>query len=137
MLNRPSGCLCPFVADNYLEILDSLGLVIPITSQYTGIYHLFLWLIRTTSSSVVVLVTESCLILSDPTECNPLAPLCMGCSRQEYWNGLHSLPQRIFPTQGLNLGLLYCRQFLFCLSYCAVPVINTQVNNLCKENLWK
>ena len=29
----------------------------------------------------------------------------------------HSLLQRIFPTQGLNPGLLDCRQILYCLSY--------------------
>ena len=27
--------------------------------------------------------------------------------------GCHSLLQGIFPTQGLNLGLLHCRQFLY------------------------
>ena len=31
------------------------------------------------------------------------ASLTMGFSRQEYWSG-------IFPTQELNLGLLYCRR---------------------------
>ena len=30
------------------------------------------------------------------------APLSMGFSRQEYWSGLPSLLQGIFPTQGLN-----------------------------------
>ena len=29
----------------------------------------------------------------------------------------HSLLQRIFPTQGSNLGLLHCRQILYHLSY--------------------
>ena len=29
----------------------------------------------------------------------------------------HSLLQGIFPTQGLNLGLLHCRQILYYLSY--------------------
>ena len=29
----------------------------------------------------------------------------------------HSLFQRIFPTQGLNSGLLHCRQILYYLSY--------------------
>ena len=29
----------------------------------------------------------------------------------------HSLLQGIFPTQGSNLGLLHCRQTLYCLSY--------------------
>ena len=31
--------------------------------------------------------------------------------------GCHSLLQRIFPTQGLNPGLLHCRQILYHLSY--------------------
>ena len=30
--------------------------------------------------------------------------------------GCHALLQRIFPTQGLNPGLLHCRQILYCLS---------------------
>ena len=34
------------------------------------------------------------------------APLSMECSRQECWSGLPCPPQRIFPTQGLNLHLL-------------------------------
>ena len=56
------------------------------------------------------------------------APLSMGFSRQEYWSGV-PLPspntaggccfllQGIFLTQGLNLGLLHCRQILYQLSY--------------------
>ena len=39
------------------------------------------------------------------------APLAIGFSRQV---GCHSLLQRIFPTQGLNLGLQHCRQILYC-----------------------
>ena len=35
------------------------------------------------------------------------APLSMGFSRQEYWNGLPCPLQGIFPNQGLNLSLLY------------------------------
>ena len=31
--------------------------------------------------------------------------------------GSHSLLQRIFPSQGLNLGLLHCRQILYHLSH--------------------
>ena len=31
--------------------------------------------------------------------------------------GSHSLLQGIFLTQGLNLGLMDCRQFLYCLSH--------------------
>ena len=31
--------------------------------------------------------------------------------------GSHSLPQIIFPTQGSNLSILYCRPSLYCLSH--------------------
>ena len=47
----------------------------------------------------------------------------MGFPRQEYWSGLHSLFQGIFPTQGLNLCLLRYRWILT-----AEP--------LCKSWLW-
>jgi len=37
--------------------------------------------------------------------------------------GCHALLQGIFPTQGSNLGLPYCRQILYCLSYQGSPRI--------------
>jgi len=33
----------------------------------------------------------------------------------------HSLLQGIFPTQGSNMSLLYCRQILYCLSHQGSP----------------
>ena len=61
---------------------------------------------------------------SRPTLCDPMdwtvarqAPPSMGFSRQEYWSGFHFLLQGIFPTQGSNLGLPYCRQTLYRLSH--------------------
>ena len=45
------------------------------------------------------------------------APLSMVCSRQETGMSCHDLLQRIFPTQGLNLGFLHCRWILYCLSH--------------------
>ena len=36
----------------------------------------------------------------------PMAPLSMGFSRQEYWSRLPCPPPGIFPTQGWNLCLL-------------------------------
>ena len=41
----------------------------------------------------------------------------MGFSRQEYWSGCHFLFQGIFPTQGSNLQLLHCKQFLYHMSH--------------------
>ena len=37
--------------------------------------------------------------------------------RQEYWSGLPFPLHVIFPTQGLNPGLLHCRQILYHLSH--------------------
>ena len=73
----------------------------------------------------------SCVwLLATPWTITCQAPLSMGFCRQEYWSGLdcHSLLQGIFRTQGLNLGLLYCRQILYCLrealvysKFCCAP----------------
>ena len=41
------------------------------------------------------------------------APPTMGFSRQEYWSGLPFPSPGIFPTQGLNPGLLHCRRILY------------------------
>ena len=70
--------------------------------------------------SVKVLVTQSCLTLCDPDP--------MDCSLPDSkspWDspvkntgvGSHFLLQGIFLTQGLNLGLLHCRQILYPLSH--------------------
>ena len=56
-----------------------------------------------------VKVTQSCLILCDPMDCSPPG--------KNTGVGSRSLLQGIFPTQGLNLGLLHCRQILYCLSH--------------------
>ena len=47
----------------------------------------------------------------------------MGLSRQESWSGCHFLLQGIVSTQGLNLGVLQCKQMLDCLSYQGSPII--------------
>ena len=44
------------------------------------------------------------------------ASLSMEFSRQAYWSRLPFLLQGIFLTQGLNPGLLHCRQILYHLS---------------------
>ena len=63
------------------------------------------------------LVTKSHLTLTIPWTIACQAPLFIGFSRQEYWNSLHFLLQRIFPTQASILGLLHCRQILYQLSH--------------------
>ena len=61
-------------------------------------------------------VNQLCLTLCNSTH---QVPLSMGFSRQEYWSGLPFPSQ--FPTQGLNPGLLSCRQILQCLSHKGNP----------------
>ena len=40
-------------------------------------------------------------------------PLSLGFSRQNTRVGCHALLQEMFPTQGLNPGLLHCRQIFY------------------------
>ena len=40
---------------------------------------------------------------------------------KNYWSGLPFPSPGIFLTQGLNLGLLHCRQILYCLSHQGSP----------------
>ena len=54
------------------------------------------------------LVTNSCLTLCYPMDWRPLWP--WDFPGKNTGVGCHFLLQGIFPTQGSNLGLLYCRQ---------------------------
>ena len=72
---------------------------------------------------VVVLASQSCLTLCDAMDhiaCP--APLSVEFSRQNTGVGSHSLLQGVFPSQGLNLGLLLCRQILYHLSHQGSPM---------------
>ena len=84
-----------------------LGFLVVVVLIFWGISLLF-------SIVPACCITKSCLTLCDLMDCNSQAPLSMEFSRQKYWRmGSHSLPQGIFPTQGLNLGLLHCRQIFY------------------------
>ena len=69
-------------------------------------------------------VTQSYPLFVTPQTVACQASLSMEFSRQEYCSGKktniavgsHSLLQGIFPTQGSNPGLLYCRRILYQLS---------------------
>ena len=62
-------------------------------------------------TNVVLLVTE----LYPTVACQ--APVSIGFSRQEHWNGLPFPIPGDLSNPGLNPGLLYCRQILYQLSY--------------------
>ena len=79
------------------------------------------------AEAVKVSVTQSCLTLCDPMDYGLLCP----------WNspgrntgaGCHFLLQGILPTHGPNLGLLHCRQNLYCLSHWGSPCSSRVVIN--------
>ena len=64
-----------------------------------------------------VLVVWSCLTLQDLMDCSPPGSSVHGILWQEYWNGLPFPSPGDFPTQGLNLEVLYYRQIFYRLSH--------------------
>ena len=50
-----------------------------------------------------------------------LAPCSYNSPGKNTGVGYHALLQEIFPTQGMNMGLLPCRQILYCLSHKGNP----------------
>ena len=76
--------------------------------------------------AVRCLIAQLCLTLWDPWTVAHQAPLSMRFSRQGYQSGLRFLLQGIFPSQGLNPGLLHCRWILYGLSYPGSPKGSTR-----------
>ena len=76
-----------------------------------------------------LLVAQSCATLSNPMDyIAHQAPLTMGFSRPEYWNGLPFSSPEDLPDPGIELGLLHCRQILYRLHYSssALHVLSAQ-----------
>ena len=60
--------------------------------------------------AVLCLVAQSCLNLCDPIDCNlPDSSVRENSPSKNTRVDCHALLQGIFPTQGLNPGLLHCR----------------------------
>ena len=68
--------------------------------------------------AVLYLVAYSCLTLCDPMTCSLPESSVHGDSPGKNTGVVYqTLLQEIFPTQGLNLGLLHCRWILYHLSH--------------------
>ena len=80
-----------------------------------------LWFVNYISIKLFVLlclVTQSCPTLCNPMDCSPPGSSVRRDSPgKNTLMDCHALLQRIFPTQGLNLGLLHCRWILYHLSH--------------------
>ena len=80
--------------------------------------------------NAMCLVTQSCPTLCDPMDCSPPGCSVHGDSPgKDTGVSCHALLQGIFPIQGLNPGLLHCRQILYQLSH--------QRTNLYSYKKWK
>ena len=62
-------------------------------------------------------IAQSVQIFATPWTVAYQNPPSMGFSRQDYWSGLPFPSPGDLPTQGSNLGLLRCRQTLYCLGH--------------------
>ena len=65
-------------------------------------------------------------VMSYPLQPLELKPIRLQCPRNSLGKntavGSHFLLQGIFPSEGLNLGLLHCRGILYCLSHQVRPL---------------
>ena len=91
------------------------------------------WWLLPSAMCVCLSVCVSCSVVSDSLRPHGLYLARFLCP----WDspgkstglGSHSLLQRIFPTLGLNLGLLHCRQILFSLNHQrSPPSATTNIN---------
>ena len=77
----------------------------------------------------------SCSVASDSLRPRGLQPVRLFCPQDSPGKnpgvGCHSLLQGIFPTQGLNLGLLHCRQILYHLNHQGSPLKIQNTSQIC------
>ena len=86
------------------------------------------WLDRGGCLGASSVCAQPCLTLCDPMDCSLPGSSCPWDSLGKNTGaGSHSLPQGIFPTQGSNPGLLYCKWILYYLSYQESPVNNVVI----------
>ena len=80
-------------------------------------------------TSVLHLVARLGPTLCDPRDCSLPGFSAMGILQAGIleWVSMPSSELGIFPTQGLNPGLLHCRQILYCLSHQGSPRILERV----------
>ena len=72
--------------------------------------------------AVLCLVAQLCLILCDPMDCILSDSFVHGDSPGKNTGvGCHALLQGTFPIQGLNSGLLYCRQIFYLMNHLGSP----------------
>ena len=101
----------------------SANLVGPLVNSHCSFWHMSniwqsflpdklnsLWLLVNIISDVLCLVAQSRSTFCDPMDCSPPgSSVHVDFPGKNTGVGSHALLQGIFPTQGLNWGLLHCR----------------------------
>ena len=67
-------------------------------------------------------ISQSCPTLGDAMDCNPPGSSVHGILQARTLEWVAISFSRGFPSQGLNSGLLHCRQILYHLSHQGSPV---------------
>ena len=87
------------------------------------------WWLYYSLKEVKVLVTQSCLTLCHPWTVAHQRLCPWDFPGKNVGVGCYSLLQGIFLTQGLNLGLLHCRQILYHLTHQGSPFLGLWPNH--------
>ena len=78
---------------------------------------------------------QLCPTLATPWTVACQAPLSMEFYKTEYWSAEPFLLQGIFPTQGLNLGLLHGKWILYHLSHWTSNLKTAQFSSVLSDSL--
>ena len=103
-----------------------------IMQLFSSIFRVFYILYHFILNIYMFLVALLCPTLCDPMDCSPPGSSVRGDSPgKNIGVGCLALLQGIFPTQGLNAGLLHCRWILYHLSHQGSP--NMYISNINKS----
>ena len=103
-----------------------------IMQLFSSIFRVFYILYHFLVNMYMCLVAQLCPTLCDPMDCSPPGSSVRGDSPgKNIGVGCLALLQGIFPTQGLNAGLLHCRWILYHLSHQGSP--NMYISNINKS----
>ena len=103
---------------NFLVFTCVIHLCAKVTLNSQGNQEQILNLNLSIHIGILMLVTQSCPTLCDLMDYSLPGSSVHGILQARVgWVTNHSFLQGIFPTQGSNPGLWYCRKILYCLSH--------------------
>ena len=98
----------------WVQVFSKEGWLSPFSNSVFLVGDPFIVLTENGQAATVYWIAQLCPILCDPTDCSPPGSFVHGDSPGKNTGvGCHVLLQGIFSTQGLNPGLLHCRQILY------------------------